>query len=222
MTNARETLTYKYGSRINFITLRLPMIYHFMGFFWGYAINDTNRCGGENWKNWKGWKVSQVKNKIRWNIFIRLLHIVYTTKLYLKLQLSGHWLLWDLTFTKTEQRQNISKSCGEGGGGELSLKLEGAMILCHQCADLSTTFKWLNIGPTDYLRSAQKPTYLLSSFAVEIISHLYVDQSEVWNCERCMTIAIISVGNSSIDFPKALGYRALSVNSIMTRQFNQL
>ena len=197
MTNARETLTYKYGSRINFITLRLPMIYHFMGFFGGYAINDTNRCGGENWKNWKGWKVSQVKNKIRWNIFIRLLHIVYTTKLYLKLQLSGHWLLWDLTFTKTEQRQNISKSCGEGGRGELSLKLEGAMILCHQCADLS-------------------------SFAVEIISHLYVDQSEVWNCERCMTIAIISVGNSSIDFPKALGYRALSVNSIMTRQFNQL
>ena len=173
-------------------------------------------------KNWKGWKVSKVKNKIRWNIFIRLLHIVYTTKLYLKLQLSGHWLLWYLTFTKTEQRQNISKSCGEGGGGELSLKLEGAMILCHQCADLSTTFKWLNIGPTDYLQSAQKPTYLLSSFAVEIISHLYVDQGEVWNCERCMTIAIISVGNSSIDFPKALGYRALSVNSIMTRQFNQL
>lgn len=66
-------------------------------------------------KNWKGWKVSKVKNKIRWNIFTRLLHIVYTTKLYLKLQLSGHWLLWDLTFTKTEQRQNISKSCGGGG-----------------------------------------------------------------------------------------------------------
>ena len=99
----------------------------FNGYFWGYAINDTNRCGGGIWKNWKGWKVSKVKNKIRWNIFIRLLHIVYTTKLYLKLQLSGHWLLWDLTFTKTEQRQNISKSCG----GELSLKLEGAMILCH-------------------------------------------------------------------------------------------
>ena len=126
-------------------------------FFGGYAINDTNRCGGENWKNWKGWKVSKVKNKIRWNIFIRLLHIVYTTKLYLKLQLSGHWLLWDLTFTKTEKRQNISKRCG--GGGKLSLKLEGAMILWHQCADLSTTFKWLNIGPTDYLQSAQKPTY---------------------------------------------------------------
>ena len=168
----------------------------------------------------KAEKSPKWKNKIRWNIFIRLLHIVYTTKLYLKLQLSWHWLLWDLTFTKTEQRQNISKSCG--GGGELSLKLEGAMILCYQCADLSTTFKWLNIGPTDYLQSAQKPTYLLSSFAVEIISHLYVNQSEVWNCERCMTIAIVSVGNSSIDFPKALGYRALSVDSIMTRQFNQL
>ena len=87
------------------------------GYFLGYAINDTNRCGGGNWKNWKGWKVSKVKNKILWNIFIRLLHIVYTTKLYLKLLLSGHWLLWDLTFTKTEQRQNISKSCGGEGGG---------------------------------------------------------------------------------------------------------
>lgn len=69
----------------------------------------------ETEKTEKAEKSPKWKNKIRWNIFIRLLHIVYTTKLYLKLQLSGHWLLWDLTFTKTEQRQNISKSCGGGG-----------------------------------------------------------------------------------------------------------
>ena len=121
--------------------------------FFGVCYKWHQQVWRRKLKKLKRLKVSKVKNKIRWNIFIRLLHIVYTTKLYLKLQLSWHWLLWDLTFTKTEQRQNISKSCG--GGGELSLKLEGAMILCHQCADLSTTFKWLNIGPTDYLQSAQ-------------------------------------------------------------------
>lgn len=127
-------------------------------------------------------------------VFVCLIHQGCSTKLWLKLQLSEHWLLWDITMTKTVQWKKVPKSCR---GANQVFYWRGAWFYAFKMKILQWPFhgenfqKKLSNNQHVMVPNAIRPLLVINRQLFFTVGKCFELRDIMWSCSLIVCVKVV-------------------------------